>query len=174
MLRNLLFVCLIMCTLPGFAAAAPLHHHESGMMSPWGAATDAQIDRAVDSLQKSLNLSTTQTSSVRILARTRRDTLQVIRDQARPKYQQLMALLKQPNPDPAAVGRATIEMKAIHDQALAKQADLEKQFMNLLNPTQQQTLNNLRKQAGTYWALHRLGLLGTVEHQLLMNRLESE
>jgi Spy/CpxP family protein refolding chaperone len=172
-LRNLLSVCLLAClTLPAASVAAPLHH-ESGRM--WGAAaTDEQIDRGVNSLQKSLNLSATQTSSVRLLARTRRDTVQSIRELARPKYQQLMALLKQSNPDPAAVGRATIELKTIHDQALAKQAGLEKQFMNLLNPTQQQSVNNIRKQAGTFWALHRLGLLGTVEHELMMNRIESD
>ena len=67
------------------------------------------------------------------------------------------------NPDPAAVGKAVIELKTIHEQVRAKQADLEKQLTSILNPTQQQIVNNLRSQAQTFTALRRLGLLGMPE-----------
>src|SRR5262249_33866633 len=85
---------------------------------------------------------------------------QTIREQARPKFEQLMALLKQPNPDPATVGRSVIELKTIHEQARTKQMDFEKQVSSLLNPKQQQIVNNLREQAPTFRALRSIGLLG--------------
>src|SRR5262245_53726389 len=132
-------------------------------MGRLGPASDQEIDRALDTLQSTLNLTTSQTNNIRQLAQSRRDTLRSIREQARPKFEQLMLLLNQADPDPAAVGRATIELKAIHDQARSRQADLEKQFLSLLDPTQQQIVNNLRNQAQTFVALRRLGLLGVPE-----------
>jgi hypothetical protein len=83
-----------------------------------------------------------------------------------------MTLLKQSNPDPTAVGKAVIELKTIHEQARTKQADMEKQLTSILNPAQQQTVNNLRNQAQTFTALRRLGLLGAPEfpHGMFMSR----
>jgi Spy/CpxP family protein refolding chaperone len=125
----------------------------------WEPATDQQIDRALDTLQQSLNLTPTQATTVHQLALTRRDNMRAAHEQARPKLQQLMSLLKQPDPDPAAVGRVVIDLKATHEQARMKQADIEKQFFAILNPTQQQTVNDLRKDADTFTALQTLGLL---------------
>ena len=116
---------------------------------------------ALNTLQGTLNLNTSQVSSIRQLAQSRLDTLRSIREQVR--LEQLMSLLNQADPDPAAVGRATIELKAIHDQARSKQADFERQLSSLLNPMQQQIVNNLRSQAQTFVALRRLGLLGVPE-----------
>jgi Spy/CpxP family protein refolding chaperone len=175
-LRNFIYVFLSVCLIlpvSSVAAQMPDHHFGMGAMMR-GMATDQQIDRAVESLQRGLNLSATQADSVRQLVRSRRDAFQSIREQARPKYEQLMSLLKQPNPDPATVGRATIELKAIHDRAMAKQADVEKQFMSLLTPAQQQTVNNLRDQARTSMALRRLGLLETPERGMLTSSLWDE
>src|SRR5262245_16449832 len=137
--------------------------------------SDRQIDRSLDTLQRTLNLSDSQVTSIRQLAQTRREELQSIRQQSRPKFQQLMALLKQPDPDPAAVGRLVVDLKGIHEQARAKQADLEKQFDDLLNPTQKQTVDNLRKQAQTFMALRRIGFLGPTEfpHGMLTRRLDA-
>src|SRR5262245_31281091 len=108
-------------------------------------ATDQQIDRALDTLQGALNLTPAQASTIHQLAMTRRDTMRAMHEQARPKFQQLMSMLKQPDPDPAAVGRVVIDLKATHDQARAKQADIERQFYAILNPTQQQIVNDIRK-----------------------------
>ena len=76
-----------------------------------------------------------------------------------PKFQELLRLLRQPNPDPAAVGKATIALKQVHDQAMAEQANLEKDFYNTLTDSQRITVDKLRTQASTVLALHRLGLL---------------
>jgi len=175
-LRNiflaLLFVCL---SLPAFAqgtpnSGAPAAHHEFGMRL-WGMASDQEIDRSLDTLQRTLNLSASQVTSIRQLAQSRRESLKSIREQARPKFEELMTLLHQANPDPAAVGRIVIGLKGIHEQARAKQDDYQKQVNSLLNPTQQQIVNNLRNQAPTFRALRNIGLLGAPEfpHGMFMS-----
>jgi Spy/CpxP family protein refolding chaperone len=156
---------------PNSNSSTPRPHHGMGMMSMRGMASDQQIDRAVDTLQSTLNLSPSQVTSIRQLARTRRESLSAIRDQAKPKFEQLMSLLEQTNPDPTAVGRIVVDLKAIHEQARTKQMDFEKQLSGILNPTQQQTVDNLRNQAKTFFALRRIGLLGTSEfpHGMFMS-----
>ena len=126
-------------------------------------ASDQRMDRAMDTLQRTLNLSPAQVTSIRQLALERRESYKTIRSQARPKLEQLKSLLAQPNPDPAAVGRIVVDLTAIHEQARARQKDVEKQLAGILNPTQQQTVDNLRKQAGTFMALRSIGLLGVPE-----------
>jgi len=165
-LRNIFFIFLLTClSVPAFAqgtpnsAAAPAHH-EFGMMRMWGLASDQEIDQSLETLQRTLNLSGSQVSSIRQLAQSRREAFRPIREQARPKVEQLMTLLQQTNPDPAAVGRVVIDLKGIHQQARAKQNDFEKQLLSLLNPTQQQIVNTLRTQAQTLVALRSIGLLG--------------
>jgi len=136
-------------------------------------ASDQQIDRALDTLQRTLSLSLAQVTSIRQLARTRRESLSAIRDQARPKFEQLMSLLGQTNPDPTAVGRIVVDLKAIHEQTRTKQMDFEKQLSGILNTTQQQTVDNLRNQAQTFFALRRIGLLGTPDfpHRMFMSSM---
>ena len=159
MSQKIAIFLLVMClSVPAFS-----QHHGMGMMPMRGMASDQEIDRSLDTLQRTLSLSPSQVTSIRELARSRRDSFRTIQEQARPKHEQLMAMLKQPNPDPAAVGKAVIELKTIHEQVRAKQADLEKQLTSILNPTQQQIVNNLRNQAQTFTALRRLGLLGMPE-----------
>ncbi len=178
MSRKIAIILFVMClSVPAYSqqrpssTPPPAEHHEMGMMRMWGMASDQEIDRSLETLQRTLSLSPSQVTSIRELARSRRDSFRTIREQAKPKFEQLMAMLKQPNPDPAAVGKAVIELKAIHEQVRTKQADMEKQLTSILNPTQQQTVNNLRNQAPTFMALRRLGLLGTPEfpHGMFMS-----
>ena len=58
------------------------------------------------------------------------------RDDSRPKFEQLMSMLKQPHPDPATVGRTVLELKGIPEQARTKQSDFENQLSSILNPSQ--------------------------------------
>jgi Spy/CpxP family protein refolding chaperone len=168
--RNIAIIFFVLClSVPVFSQQPPSTNpsvttprHEGGGMWPMrGMATDQEIDRSVETLQRSLNLTPSQATSIRDLARTRRDSLRAVREQARPKFEQLMTMLRSPNPDPAAVGRVVIDLKAVHEQARAKQAEVDKQLTGILNPAQQQTVNTLRNQAPTFVALRRLGLLGT-------------
>jgi hypothetical protein len=82
--------------------------HERGMMPMRGMASDQQIDRTVDTLQRTLSLSPAQVTSIRQLARERRESYRTIHSQARPKLEQLKSLLEQKDPDPAAVGRIVV------------------------------------------------------------------
>jgi Spy/CpxP family protein refolding chaperone len=124
-----------------------------------GIASDEQIDRAISTLQRTLNLTSSQSTEIRQLAQSRREDRRAVREQTRAKFEQLMTLMNQPNPDPAAVGRAALDLKSAHDQARTKQTELESQFMKVLNPSQQRVVNNLRSQADTFFALSRLGVL---------------
>jgi Spy/CpxP family protein refolding chaperone len=170
LLRNIAVALFIVSlSIPAFSQQppsstdAPRMHREHGLMPLRGMASDQEIDRAVDTLQRTLGLNPDQEARIRELARSRRDSFQALREEAKPKFGQLMAMLRQPNPDPAAIGQVVIDLKAIHEEALTKQADLEKELNTILDPTQQQTVNNLRKQAETMAALRRLGLLGVPE-----------
>ena len=104
----LLAVCV---SLPALSQQPSSSHHMRGMVS------DERIDRALKSLQTTLDLSPSQVTSIRQLAQSRRESLRSIREQSRPKFEQLMTLLHQTNPDPAAVGRVVIDLKGIHEQA---------------------------------------------------------
>ena len=125
--------------------------------------SDERIDRSLNTLQRTLNLNPSQVTSIRQLAQKRRESLQSVREQSRPKFEQLMTMLRQPNPDPAAVGRIVVELKGIHEQARTKQADFENQLSSILNPKQQETVKYLRSQAQTFMALRGIGLLGAPE-----------
>ena len=167
-IRNVSFIFLFMCLgAIGFAQAPssasrsqmPEHPRRMGVMPMRGVPSDQDIDNSLNTLQQTLNLSPDQVTKIRQLAQNRRDQMKSIREQSEPKFRQLMMLLNQQNPDPATVGRATIELKSIHDQIRAKQSDYEKQFSSILNPNQQQTVNQLRSQAQTFIALRRLGVI---------------
>jgi Spy/CpxP family protein refolding chaperone len=144
-----------------------------GMGRMWGM-SDERIDRSLNVLQRSLNLSPSQVTDIRKLARSRRESLQTIRDESRPKFEQLMSMLKQPNPDPAAVGRTVIELKTIHEQARMKQSDFENEISSVLNPTQRKTVDSLRSQAPTFMALRGIGVIGAPDFQQGMFTRESE
>jgi Spy/CpxP family protein refolding chaperone len=164
------FLALLFAALP-FSAIAQTNpgtpaQADTKMQSPifhpfplMGMGSKMQIDRSLKVLQRNLNLSNSQVSRVRQLAESRKTRFESVRDQAQPKLEELMALLRQPNPDPAAVGRATIALKQVHDQAVKQQADLEKDFLNILTDSQRRTVNSMISQAPSVLALHRLGLL---------------
>ena len=128
-------------------------HMGMGMMSP------EQINRSLDVLQKNLNLTDSQTSQVRQLVESRRARMESARDAVKPKFEELMRLMNRPNPDTYAVGRAALALKEAHERALAEQASVEKDFMDILNDSQRRTVDMLRSQAPTFMALHRLRLL---------------
>jgi Spy/CpxP family protein refolding chaperone len=155
---------LLFAAMP-FVASAQKEHPLMGM------ASQTRIDRSLNVLQERLNLTDSQLSRVRQLAESRRGRFESIREETRPKFHQLMELLGKPNPDPTAVGQAAIALKQVHDRAMTEQAKLETEFMNILNDTQRQTVNDAKRQAPTVMALHSLGLLrreGRAEEQARM------
>jgi Spy/CpxP family protein refolding chaperone len=124
-----------------------------------GMGSAATTDRSLKILQRDLQLTDSQASQIRQLVDSRRGRLESIRQQMRPKFEELTRLLSRPNPDPNAVGKAAIAFKEAHDQVSTEQANIEKDFMNVLNDTQRQTVEKLRSAMPDVLALHRLGLL---------------
>jgi Spy/CpxP family protein refolding chaperone len=151
-------------TLPGTGGSsqpAPEHrtYQQSEGMPFMGHGPGMRVEESLKVLQRNLNLSEAQAAQVKQIVDSRRTRFESIREEGRPKFRQLMALLNKPNPDPTAVGQATIALKQVHEKAMTEQANLEKDFLNVLNNTQRQTVNSLREKAPTVMALHRLGLL---------------
>jgi Spy/CpxP family protein refolding chaperone len=149
-----LALCIFLAAAP-FTAVAQMPHGRPMM----GMGSAMQIDRSLTVLQKNLNLTDSQVSKIRQLVESRKTRFQALREQTRPKFEQLMSLLRQPNPDPSAVGKATIELKRAHDQARSEQAAIETDFLNILTDSQRQTVNTIRSQAPSTMVLFRLGLL---------------
>jgi Spy/CpxP family protein refolding chaperone len=147
---------------PSTAAPAETQQHSGHAMHSFpfmGMGSPRQVDQSLKVLQQNLALTDSQVSQIRQLVNSRRDRFESIREQAAPKFRELMALLDQPNPDPTAVGKAAIAFKQAHDQARTEQANLEKEFLNVLNDNQRRTVNSLRNQAPEFMALYRLGFL---------------
>jgi Spy/CpxP family protein refolding chaperone len=166
-----IFVSLLLVLMPlaGFAqktpsTAAPTEtqqHYGQPMHSfPFmGMGSRMQVDHSLNILQRDLALTDSQVSQIRQLVDSRRSRFESIREQAAPKFRELMSLLNRPDPDPTAVGKAAIAFKQVHDQARTEQANLEKEFLNVLNDNQRRTVNSLRSQAPEFMALYRLGFL---------------
>jgi Spy/CpxP family protein refolding chaperone len=125
----------------------------------WWMDRDMRVDHSLKVLQRDLSLTDSQVSRIRDLAESRKTRFASIHEQMMPKFEHLMTLLRQPNPDPSAVGRATIELNQVHDQARAQQAALEKDFYSILTESQRTTVDKLRSQASAVLALRRLGFL---------------
>jgi Spy/CpxP family protein refolding chaperone len=139
------------------AAQAPESHEHMGM------GRQMRTEHSLNMLQERLNLSESQTSQVKDLIESRQSRFDSIREETRPKFRQLMSLLNKPNPDPYAVGEATIALKQVHEKATMERARMEKDFMNILNEKQRQAVNDAKAEAPTVMALHGLGLI-TPEH----------
>jgi Spy/CpxP family protein refolding chaperone len=162
-----LSILLLLLPLAGFAQNTPStarptetqQHYGPPMHGFMGMGSRMQKDQALNVLQRNLALTESQVSQIRQLVDSRRSRFESIREQGAPKFRELMNLLNKPNPDPYAVGKAAIAFKQVHDQAKAEQADLEKEFLNVLNDNQRRTVNTLRSQAPEFMALYRLGLL---------------
>src|ERR1051326_3803114 len=105
-----------------FTAAAQKGPPDSA--GQWGMTPEVRMNRALGVLQSNLNLTASQVSQVRELIQSRREKLKTVHEQTMPKFDYLMSLLRQPNPDPAAVGKAAIALKQAHDQVRAEQTTL--------------------------------------------------
>ena len=111
-----------------------------------------------------LGLSDSQFGRVKELAEARKEQMQTIQQQAKPAFEELVKLLRQPDPDPQAVNAAANAFQEIHDRAITEQAKSTKEFLNVLNSDQQQTVNKLQSKDALALALDQLGLL-TAEKQ---------
>jgi Spy/CpxP family protein refolding chaperone len=122
----------------------------------------------VDSLkvvQHDLGLSDSQFGRVKELAEARQEQLQTIRQQAKPAFEELVKLLREQDPDPQAVNEAANAFSAIHERAINEQEKSTKDFLDVLNPDQQETVNGLQSKDPLALALNRLGLFTPEKHE---------
>ena len=140
-----------------FTAAAQKGLTES--FGHWGVSPEVRMNRALGVLERDLNLTASQVSQVRELIESRQGKFKSVREQMMPKFENLMSLLRQANPDPAAVGRATIALKQAHEQMRAERAALEADFLAILDDSQRQKVNRLKTEAPAALALYRLRLI---------------
>jgi Spy/CpxP family protein refolding chaperone len=145
---------------PGASSQTQERHEWSGHgMFFGGMGSPAAVDRSLNVLQRDLKLTDSQLSQIRQLVESRRGRMETARQQMKPKFDELTRLLSGPSPDPTAVGNAAIAFKRAHEQVKTEQTNIEKEFMNVLNDSQRQTVNRLRAAMPDVMALHRLGLL---------------
>jgi Spy/CpxP family protein refolding chaperone len=121
-----------------------------------GPATPADSLKVV---QHDLGLSDSQFGRVKELAEARKEQIQTIQKQAKPAFEELVKLLREPDPDPQAVNEAAAAFREIHERAITEQAKSTKDFLSVLNPDQQETVNKLQSKDALALALDRLGLL---------------
>ena len=101
---------LVLVPLAGFAQKNPgtaeptethQYHGQRWQSSPsWGMGARMPVDRALNTLQRDLSLTDSQVSQIRQLVESRRSRIESVREQAMPKFHELLSLLNQPNPDP--------------------------------------------------------------------------
>jgi Spy/CpxP family protein refolding chaperone len=129
--------------------------------TPNGPATPAESLKVV---RHDLELSDSQFGRVKELAEERRQQLQTIRQQAKPAFEELVRLLRQPDPDEQAVNEAAIAFREIHERAITEQTHSTKEFLSVLNSDQQETVKSLQSKTPLALALDRLGLLTPEKH----------
>jgi Spy/CpxP family protein refolding chaperone len=118
-----------------------------------------EVDQMVVLLQAVLNLNPSQATKIRELAQAHHDEIASMEEQAAPKLQQLQSLLDDPNSNPEAVGKLSMELQAARKQIAVKQAAVEKQLLEVLSDAQQEEVKNLGRSAEVLALLHKLGLI---------------
>jgi Spy/CpxP family protein refolding chaperone len=121
--------------------------------------TNPEVDQMVVLLQSVLNLSASQVTKIRELAQAHHDEIASMEEETGPKLQKLASLLDDPNSNPETVGKLSLELQAVRKQVAVKQADVEKQLLDVLTPAQQEEVMNLGREAEVLALLHKLGLI---------------
>ena len=116
-------------------------------------------------VRNDLGLSDSQFGRVKELAEARKEQMQTIQQQAKPAFEELVKLLREPHPDPQAVNEAANAFREIHERAITEQARSTKEFLSVLNSDQQDTVNKLQSKDALALALDRLGLLTPERHE---------
>ena len=92
-----------------------------------------------------LNLSPEQVDAWLGLLKELKIQQQPLHEQVRAMEEELKALLQEPEPDPAAVGTAVLEIHALRGQIQANEEDYRDAFEALLNEEQMERLYVLRE-----------------------------
>jgi Spy/CpxP family protein refolding chaperone len=99
-------------------------------------------------IQRELNLTADQASSLKSLLESERQTLQPLTKEARDKAQALRDLQGQPDPNPTDISNAVSAMKASRQQLQDARENFQQSLKNLLTPEQIQKLDQTKQRAG--------------------------
>jgi Spy/CpxP family protein refolding chaperone len=94
-----------------------------------------------------LSLSEDQTRALGEMLQARQAAVQPLAEQLQSREQALGQMLQTAQPDPAALGRLLLEVKSIREQVGHVAADAASQFEQVLDPDQQQRLEQIRAAA---------------------------
>ena len=119
----------------GWALAAP---DQDGAGAPWRA-------RGRDRLSQYLGLSEQQQAQWKTMREQQREQMKPLRDEGRALRQKLQQALGATQPDPQAVGQATIALSAHREKVRAQRDQFRQQLAGILDPQQKQKLDALRQ-----------------------------
>jgi Spy/CpxP family protein refolding chaperone len=125
-------------------------------------AAQTPAPQAAGGLKAYLGLSDQQVTELRQLRKSEFQAVRPMFQDMRTKAMALRNLLKTSNPDPAAVGQATLALKTEREQIAAATANYRNQAVQKLTPDQQaklQALAQARKLAPDFRQASALGLL---------------
>jgi Spy/CpxP family protein refolding chaperone len=104
----------------------------------------ARSDRRGARLAEYLGLDAQQKAALQQLQKQHRDEMKPSWEQGRELRRKLRAATDAEDPDPQAVGEATLALKAHRDRMKASRAEFEQKLESLLTPEQKQKLEALK------------------------------
>jgi len=120
----------------GWAVAAP--DQDGGAGAAWRA-------RGGQRLTQYLGLSEQQQAQWKTMRQQQREQMKPLLDEGRTLRQKLQQALGASQPDPQAVGQATIALKAHRDKVRAQRGQFRQQLAGILDPQQKQKLDALQQ-----------------------------
>ena len=102
--------------------------------------------RIIQRLNRALDLTPQQETQLRDLLSRQQSQIQPLADQVRSKAGTLRILMQQSNPDPTAVGRATLELKTLRAQVKELRGRLLTELKAILRQDQIDKLDRLKGQ----------------------------
>jgi Spy/CpxP family protein refolding chaperone len=126
-------------------------------------ARPAQAPAAGKALQEQLQLSDQQMTQLRDLRKQQFEAMKPQLQQLRTAAQSLRDLTQSANPDAAAVGKQTLEVKNLREQIRAGREDLDKKSRAILTPQQLEKLKDLEAAMKMFAAARQAQALGLIE-----------
>jgi Spy/CpxP family protein refolding chaperone len=107
----------------------------------------AQPRPAVAALQAALGLTGQQVEQLAQLRREMAEALRPVREQMQQKAQELKQATGAANPDPALIGKLTLEVRSLRQRVRQIQEDYRNRALSLLTAEQREKLQNLQQNA---------------------------
>jgi Spy/CpxP family protein refolding chaperone len=116
-----------------------------------------------NALQTELQLTDQQIGQLRELRRKQAQDLKPALQQMRDEGQRLKDLLESSNPDPAAVGRQVLALRALREQMKVKRGSLSDQAQGVLTQQQRDKLKQIEGSRDLLPALRQARILGLLD-----------